>query len=467
MNTRPNLVFVFADQMRAFSCGYRDDADPVITPNLDRFASQGLTLTHAVSNYPVCSPYRAMLMSGCYPTRNGVPGNCNSQPGREDCKLREDLTCFTDVLNESGYSVGYIGKWHLEAPHEPYVMPPRGKHGIVWNEYTPPHRRHGIHYWHGYNTWDNHFKPEYWIGDAPRDRRTLIEQWSPEHETDVAIDFLRNTGGGYRDESKPFALFVSHNPPHTPFHLVPEQYVAQYGDATPAELLTRGNVDLESDDPNTAMAREHVKNHFGMVTGVDDHFGRLLAEIDARGLADNTLVVFCSDHGEMMGSQRRMHKSVWYEESLRVPFIARFPGRLEAGASDGLLLSAPDIAPTLLSLIGLGDRLPDTMQGANHADVLTGESDARPDSALYWAEGSGARGLRTARYTLARKLGRSANTREAGPDDATSATELYDNHNDPYQLHNLADEKPELVSELRGELQAWLGRIDDSWTWDG
>ena len=461
MPDAPNLLFVFADQMRAFSCGYRDDADPVITPTLDRFASEGVTLTHAVSNYPVCSPFRAMLMSSRYPLSNGVPGNCNSMPGRENWRLREDLTCFTDVLNTSGYSVGYIGKWHLEAPHEPYVMPPGGN-GVVWNEYTPPNRRHGIHYWHGYNTYDNHYAPEYWIGEAPRDNRTVFHQWSPQHEADVAIDFLRDTTGQYRDASKPFALFVSNNPPHTPFHLVPERYVERYEDAGPADLLTRGNVDLNSDDDRAVRARDSVKQHFAMVTGVDEQFGRILAALDETGQRENTVVVFCSDHGEMMGSHNMMHKGVWFDESLRIPFIVRHPGRVPAGVQDDLLLGAPDIAPTLLRLLGV-NRLPKSWQGRDYSGALRGESIERPASAFYFNGERHARGLRTPRYTFVRSLGRAGRNETH---DGEQAVELYDNLGDPYQLHNIAARSPAVIDKLDRELKRWFDATGDPWTRD-
>lgn len=455
---RPNLIFVFADQMRAFSCGYRDDADPVITPHLDRFATQSTTLTHAVSNFPVCSPYRAMLMTGCYPLRNGVTGNCNSQrPGME---LRERDVCLTDALAGGGYSVGYIGKWHLEAPHEPFVMPVKPG-GTAWNEYTPPHRRHGIGYWHGYNTYDNHLRPEYWIGDAPRDRRTVIDHWSPEHETDTAIRFLQDRSGAMRDTSKPFALFVSHNPPHTPFHLVPRKYVERYGDAQPADLLTRGNVDLHSDDPNARMAREHVKNHFAMVTGVDEQFGRLLAAVDELDLADRTLVVFCSDHGEMMGSQNLMHKSVVYDESFRVPFIVRMPGVVPQGRSDDLLLGAPDIAPTLLGLLGVARPTGADWEGSDYSGLLRGHSGPRPESAYFINCPARARGVRTHRYTITRTLGQIRQDR--GVDVPMPCVALFDNLDDPYQTRNLAEDRPAVVRDLDDLVQAWLRTTNDPW----
>ncbi len=119
-NRPPNLVFVFPDQMRGQALGFLNE-DPVLTPNLDRFAEESLVLTNAVSNYPVCSPYRAMLMTGKYAHANGVLSNCNSASAPFACELRRTDRCWSDVLKNHGYSLGYIGKWHLDAPHKPYV----------------------------------------------------------------------------------------------------------------------------------------------------------------------------------------------------------------------------------------------------------------------------------------------------------------------------------------------------------
>ena len=105
--TTPNLVFIFPDQFRSQALGFMQQ-DPVITPNLDRFASESLVLTHAVSNYPVCSPYRAMLLSGKYPFSNGVIGNCYSGTIQHGIELKASECCFSDVLHDVGYSQGYI-----------------------------------------------------------------------------------------------------------------------------------------------------------------------------------------------------------------------------------------------------------------------------------------------------------------------------------------------------------------------
>lgn len=124
--------------------------DPVITPNLDQFASEGIVFTHAVSNSPVCSPYRAMLFSGKYPISNGVVSNCYSATIKNGIELKESERCLSDVLHDAGYNQGYIGKLHLDLPkeeHIPYTEGWRGKPGksTFWDAYTPPGpRRHGF-----------------------------------------------------------------------------------------------------------------------------------------------------------------------------------------------------------------------------------------------------------------------------------------------------------------------------------
>ncbi|MBT4502457.1 MAG: sulfatase-like hydrolase/transferase, partial [Gemmatimonadetes bacterium] len=193
-NGRPNLVFVFPDQFRQQSLGCMSQ-DPVVTPNFDRFAARSRVLTHAVSNRPVCSPYRAMLFTGKYPHANGVLTNCNSDTVQYDCYLRDTDRCLTDILHDADYSQGYIGKFHLDPPtdaHSEYTEGPRGD-GKIWDTYTAPGpRRHGIDFWHSYGCCDNHLHPHYWEGDARLEERIDVDDWSVRHETDVAVDFIRN-----------------------------------------------------------------------------------------------------------------------------------------------------------------------------------------------------------------------------------------------------------------------------------
>lgn len=454
MPDSPNLVFVFPDEYRAQALGFANE-DPVITPNLDRFSEESLVFTDAISNRPVCSPYRAMLFSGKYPHSNGVLGNVNSSTVRYENYLKTDERCFSDVLHDAGYSQGYLGKLHLDPPNEQahYTEGPRGD-GRIWDSYTPPGpRRHGFDFWHSYGCCDNHNQPHYWHGDARIDQRLEVHEWSTKHETDVAVDYIRNDTG-WRDPEKPFSLFVSYNPPHMPFRMVPQEYVDRYGDATHEQLLTCPNV---PEDERGDRARDDVKYYFGMVTGVDEHFGRILAALDEQGLSDNTIVVFTSDHGEMMGSHGLMGKSVWYEESMRIPLMVRWPDRIKPGTDD-LLIGTADLTSTLLSLTGHADRIPSEMQGRDYAGALLGETIDRPTSALYletnpsWPEGS-RRGVRTHRHTYVVERSRDGGEKEI----------LHDNQADPYQMENVAGDEGDLVKELREEMEGWVRETGDPW----
>jgi arylsulfatase A-like enzyme len=452
----PNLVFVFPDQFRQQAIGFMG-ADPVITPNLDRFAGQSVVLTNAVSNRPVCSPYRAMLFTGMYPHSNGVLTNCYSGTKRYDCQLRETDRCFSDVLHDLGYSQGYIGKFHLDLPDEAHAEYTEGRRGDghIWDAYTPPGpRRHGFDFWHSYGCCDRHLNPHYWTTDAAIDERIEPEEWSVKHETDVAVRYIRNSGGECREPGAPFSLVVSFNPPHPPFDQVPRKYVEMYGEKTNEELLNRPNVSFERKARRALM---HAKNYFAAVTGVDEQFGRILKALEDEGLADDTVVVFSADHGEMLGSHGRMGKVAWYDESLLMPFIVRWPGRI-APRSDDLLLGVPDVMPTLLGLAGFADHIPGDVEGTDYSRALLGEDMARPTSALYLNTtprnaAAGARGLRTHRYTFVIER-----TKDGG-----ERVHLYDNEADPYQMTDIAGREPEVEKRLAKELDEWLRRTNDPW----
>ena len=452
----PNLIFVFPDQMRGQAMGFMKQ-DPVITPNLDRFAQESLVLTKAVSNYPVCSPYRAMLMTGKYPHTNGVLSNCNSGSAPYGCELRESDRCWSDVLKDRSYSLGYIGKWHLDAPYKPYVKCKNNSNKFAWNEWCPPNRRHGFDFWYAYGTYDYHFTPMYWPTESQRDKPIRIKQWGPEHEADLAIKYISNVDAKYRDPSKPFALVVAMNPPHTPYHLVPQKYLDAYEGKTYKDLLNRPNVNLEGDTSGGNLARRHVKNYFAMITGVDDQFGRILKVLENLGLKNDTIVVFTSDHGNCLGCHEHATKNVHYEESMRIPFLIRWPGKIKPRHND-LLLSTPDIYPTLLDLMGFGGDIPREVEGISHASLFLTGKGRLPTSQLYiWVPVGkpawGRRGVRTHLYTLMiSKM----------PDKQIEYV-LHDNVNDPYQLKNIADANPDVVKELIKELEGLLRKHNDPW----
>lgn len=449
---RPNLLLILADQWRGQALGFLGE-ERVQTPTLDALARESLVLTEAVSNYPVCSPYRGMLMSGQYPFKNGVYSNCNSRTEPFGCELKKATRCWSDVLADARYSLGYIGKWHLEAPRKPYVASYNNKPGFAWNEWTPPQRRHGFGFWHAYNTFDRHLKPEYWIDGMSRDERLKVERWGPEHEADVAIGFLQK-----RAEGRPFALVVSMNPPHMPYRQVPRGYVDRYA-KIPNSKLIGDRPDLQPPRSRWGRyTRNNLRFQYAMMTGVDEQVGRILAALDRLELAKNTIVVFTSDHGDCLGLHGKVSKNNHYELSMRVPLIVRWPDQIKA-RRDGLLISTPDLYPTLLGLMGLADKVPAAVEGRDFAELFrTGKGD-RPAAQLYmWSPpgdiAAGRRGVRTARYTVV--IDR--------PKGGAETVVLRDRVDDPYQMQDFAEARPAVVKRLRQEhLEPMLRRIGDPW----
>lgn len=448
---RPNILFIFPDQYRAQAMGFTGE-DPVLTPCLDRLASESVVCVNAVSTMPLSSPYRGMLMTGMYPHHNNVQTNCNTYANRFGTHLRQEDTTLSDVLDAAGYYCGYIGKWHLDAPEGPLA---RTWQSAEWDTYTPPGpRRHHFRYWCSYGCHNRHMDPYYWVNEAERSDTTFARKWGPEFEADRAIEFLRATGtAAARDRSKPWALFVSMNPPHGPYSAVPERYKALYRDIPVDSLLVRLNVPAGRRGDK---GRANVRDYFACVTGVDEQIGRILAELEASGQARNTIVVFTADHGEMMGSHGLMQKVVYYDESFRIPFLIRWPEALEPRV-DSLPLGVPDVMPTLLGLAGLSDRIPDCVEGRDFSRVLTGDSDERPEFALYVKPGedlqkSNARGLRTNRYTFVMSVTRYG-----------LSYRLYDNVEDPYQMTDLSDSRRDLVEAFSAKLLARLEALEDPW----
>jgi len=452
----PNLLIVFPDQMRVQAQGFMQ-ADPVLTPVIDRFAQESLVFTHAVSNYPVCSPFRAMLMTGKYPHNNGVLANCNTNGAEFGYELREEEICWSDILDQKGYSLGYIGKWHLDSPYRPYVECYNNREDFAWNEWCSPSRRHGFAFWHAYGTYDQHMNPMYWDTAALRDGAQWVDQWGPEHEADQAIRYLRNQDGTLRDPDKPFALIVSMNPPHMPYDQFPETYLGGYADKRLEELCNRPNIPPAGTRWGDYY-RLHIRNYLAMTTGVDEQFGRILAELKVSGLEDNTVVLFTSDHGNCLGIHDQISKNNHYEESMRIPFMLRWPGQIRP-RQDELLFSSPDIYPSLLELLGFAESIPQDVEGRSFADLILNDRGDRPTSQPYfWVPYGqpawGRRGVRTHRHTLM------LNRVPDNPDEVV----LHDNQIDPFQLKNIAESSADIVSQLlKQELIPWLEKTNDPW----
>ncbi|GAA2212248.1 sulfatase [Nonomuraea monospora] len=403
--TAPNLVILLADQWRGQDQGWLSggaDREPqgrdspgartsqVRTPNLDRLAAGGAAVAGGLAGSPVCGPSRASLLTGSLPHQHGVVAN--------DLPLSPQRETLATALSAAGYRTGWIGKWHLA--------------GLPRDKWVPPAARPGIGYYAGVDCSHQHVDGHYYTGPETRDR-IAFTGWEPRIQTDLALDFLTETGG------RPFFLTISYNPPHDPY------------DSVPAHLRTgypAGRMTVPPNTPDTPAQRELQRLYWSAITAVDAEIGRVVAGLDRLGLRGDTIVVVTSDHGDLLGAHGLRAKQSPYAEAVRVPMVINGPG-VPAYRPDGLLGLA-DLAPTLLGLLGLP---PIGAYGRDLSDRLRSRLPLREELLIgNWVsfdngydQGIGEwRGFVTGELTYAR--------RAAGP------WLLFDDRADPWQLRNLA-----------------------------
>lgn len=445
---RPNLVVILADQLRYQSVGYAGDAKAQ-TPHLDRLAGQGVSFRNAVSVTPVCAAFRASLLTGKYTTSTGMAIN--------EMRLNPHQRCLGHVLTECGYNTGYIGKWHLWANEA-------GNHEDPRNGFVPPgpHRLGFDGYWAAYN-FNHRYYHGYYFEDTPE--RKTTPGYEPDAQTDMAIRFIDSAAR--RDQ--PFCLFLSVGTPHDP--LSPDN-------VPPGDLKRFEGVRFElprswQDTPDPYMDRctdparwlsfwkketpGHLRCYYAMTRNLDDNVGRLLAALEKAGVADDTLVVFTSDHGEMFGAHGRVWKMTFYDEAARIPCLLRLPGRIPAGAVSDACLNTPDMLPTLLGLLGLP--IPSGVEGMDLSHLALGRPGPEPEAAYLqglghtylWEDGFEWRALRDKQFTFARYR---RDGREL----------LFDNRNDPEQMRDLiADPRyAEAAERCRARLRNQMAKLNDT-----
>jgi arylsulfatase A-like enzyme len=442
-NRPVNLVYVFADQLRRFSCGYAGD-EYARTPNIDRLARESLDVRNAVPSTPVCAPYRASLLTGKYQSSTGMVIN--------ELRLSPEHECFGQVLTRGGYDTAYIGKWHLWANQ-------LGHHEETKNGFVPPgpYRLGFDQYWAAYN-FNHTYHGAPYFRNTPR--REIHKQYEPDSQTSMAIEYLR----ARRGQPRPFALFLSWGPPHDPWDWAncPPDFAEQFRNV---KIPLRPNYSDTPDPYADAWATpepdyrsrvgQFMQGYYAMTAEIDRSLGRLMNAMREQGLENDTLVIFTSDHGEMFGSHGRRAKYIFYEEACRVPFLVRWPGRIRPGATD-TLLSTPDIMPTVLGALGLP--VPRAVEGADLSGNLLGKSSRGPE-AIYmqgmgttaaWQDGTEWRALRDDRYTYAIYR-------------RDRSELLFDNVSDPYQMKNLAQDRGEQpkLAHYRTMLQRWMKEHND------
>ena len=475
----PNVLFIMSDQLRADTVGTNGNRF-VRTPNLDQLASQSANFTHAFVQAPVCVPSRISYFTGRYP--HSHKNRVNYTP----CDTREVM--LQRMLQRAGYQTGSVGKLHFHPPTAEHARSTGFDRVLLddgvaftdpysdyvrWRKQNDP--RAAVHYnaavkdaAPGKNPFraviDFEFTPTAWVGEQ-------------------ACRMLRELSAGPR----PFLLFASFFKPHSP-HTVPPPYDSMYDGV---ELPLPPRVSLEDiqrlplpvqrqilrGKPRYGMDRSLLqwvwRSYYGGVSMVDREVGRILDELDRSGKAGNTIVIFASDHGDQLLEHGLEGKNVFFESSVRVPLMVRFPGRVRA-ARHAELVETVDVVPTVLELCGLP--VPENCQGRSLAPLVSGTSGGYAAREAAFAEniipevitghglempfepGRGVGGIihpdakmvRTRRWKLNYYPGHGG--------------ELYDLADDPGETRNLYPDpaRQDTVRELKGRLLDWLITADEN-----
>ena len=422
--TPPNIVFLLSDDHRYdfLSCA----GHPIIrTPNLDRLAARGVRFTNAFVPNSLCLPSRACFQTGQFASRHGVRNNRQLLSG--------DAAIWANPLKKTGYRTSHFGRWYL-------------------GEKTTP--RPEFDRWVSFQGENRYVNPQLNVeGDV------LIQQgYLADILVDNALEEIR------RSKDQPFALSVCFKTPHQAYH-PPARHESLYADAVfaPPEGASQSHQSvspMKSEMPQARKCRLHLSNpkdyqrvlrgYARMIATLDEAVGRIMDELDRLGLTENTIVVYAGDNGICLGEHQMMGKSVMYEESIRIPLIVSWPGRIPAGQTvDDMVLNV-DLAPTMLDLAGLP--IPPTMQGQSCKPLLEGQRIPWRNAFYYWSQPVAQvtsptpviEGIRTDRYKLILY------------DRDPQETEFFDLQTDPHELYNLyaAPDHRATVQRLLAEMEA-------------
>jgi arylsulfatase A-like enzyme len=416
----PNLVIILADDLGWGDVGFNGRKE-WRTPNLDRLAEQGTMFRRWYTAGVVCAPSRAALMTGKYGIHNGVVANNDELPTVE--------VTLAQAVKRHGYATALFGKWHHGKPRpdqKDYLNPlDRG-----FDEFTGfTDARHA---------WE-HFPKELWFG---REKKPF-QGYAGAAFTDRAIEFVK------KNSTRPFFLYLAHTEPHLLIE-APKEDVAEY----------RGKF-AEKDPAQPFNAR-----YAAMISRLDKEIGRFLKALDDLGLAENTLVVFTSDHGATFeegnkgaaafhDSNRpfRGHKRTLWEGGIRVPAVVRWPGKIPAGKVSNDLVHMTDVFPTLLAAAGQQPDAGWQVDGRNLLPVWTGKEKAA-DRTLFWEwRTEGYNQLAAMRGNM--KLVITGNTK----------AELFNVETDPAERRSLHAEYPELYRQLQQDIKAWLATETEASKW--
>ena len=439
-----NIIFYFTDQQRWDTCGcFGQPLD--ITPNLDALARDGVKFDNAFSPQPVCGPCRALFQTGKYPTETGC--------FRNNIMLPAGVKTLGQYIEEAGYETAYIGKWHLASDGE-LEKPPSIDHTVTA---IPRELRGGYTgFWraadvleftsHGYDGF---------VFDE-NDKRVDFKGYRADCINDMALEFL----DGYTGE-KPFFMTVSQIEPHHQndrrHYEGPEGSKERFKDfVLPEDLKALGG-----------NAAEEYPDYLGQCASLDENLGRLVAKLKEKGLYENTVIIFASDHGSHFLTRNRDehlngyddYKRSCHDACLHVPLVMA-GGPCRGGRTVEELVSTASLPKTILALAGVD--VGGAMIGENLLDVVEKKSDNRPNEIFAQiSESRVGRCIRTARYTYS-VYAPGVNGGEAAASDRYADDFLYDMEQDPHQLNNVVTDPAyaQVKAELRARLLDWIWQAE-------
>lgn len=460
----PNILIIYADQMRYDSMSPSGNRI-VKTPHLQRLSDEGVTFDNAFTSYPLCCPFRASMMTGKQAQGHGMTQN--------HFPLHADQEFLAERMVNAGYQTMYVGKWHLEGGPKP---------GFV-----PPDRRFGFEKFVGFNRGHSYLDGIFY---RDTDQPYRCKRYEPDYQTDHLLQFLNETT---ESPDKPFFGMISYGPPHHPNEM-PEHWRKMY-DPDEIELPTgvlpqaeqvriqteRVKIDCEGNmkaalrsrcaygtkqqlEPETeAEQRQFIAEYYAMISNIDHNVGRIMGQLDSLGLADNTLVIFLSDHGDMLGEHGFYcgYKPQGYRAAMQVPFIARCPKLYEGGTrANGFIDVGID---TPVSIVDIAGAEPLTeAHGKSYRGLLDKSVDTVRDNIMYqtFRMNDGAkgeftpvpeRGIRTKDWLYVRQPQR--------------RKFLFDQNTDPNELNNLVNNPgyKELMDGFDAQIEQHMAETGDNW----
>ncbi len=464
MANQPNIVFIMSDDhaAHAMSC-YGSKINR--TPNLDRIAEGGMRFDNCFCTNSICTPSRAVILTGTYNHVNGVT--------TLDTKMDNRLQTFPKLLQRAGYQTAIFGKWHLGT--------------------GPDHCPTGFDDWAVLPGQGLYHDPEFIFKGPDGGTRRTVKGYVTDLITDMSLDWLKD-----RDRDRPFCLMYHHKAPHRKWEPdekhadlyesedipEPDTLYDDYANRASAAAAATMRVGVHMDEKDLKCKKpeglsdnemrkwayqRYIKDYLRVIASIDDNVGRVLDYLDAEGLTESTLVIYTSDQGFFLGDHGWYDKRFMYEESLRMPFILRYPPEVKAGSVNDDITLNVDFAPLFLDLAGMP--IPEDFQGRSFRPLLHGQTPDDWQQSLYyryWMHKAQHNvyahyGVRTKRYKLIYYYSDALGQEGAIDESYEPEWELFDLEQDPCEMNNVYahPDYQETVRKLKAELYRLQEKVGD------